>query len=384
MSITTRIRKAYHAVGVWFITKLENIKWAGRMADALKGVEPADVDFVKTCLTNQMNHMRMTSNHGPVMFASRAAMNRQHDLIFNIARRVVLKLRDLRHIVGVQPMQGPVGLVFHLRYESIEDNIAESPAKRMRLLVSKEAVEAGSRKLQARWTMEAAQDLAAVHGVDFEQELQDALSTIIAEEIFSEVIADLFKIATSNTASCVVVNHQDAPERAFTSNAELAISLNRLCNQIAASTRRGAGNFIVTTPMGAVLLQAISTGRFVETPGPKTAGPLVHVGTLNDTVAVFSSTLLPSVELDVDPFLVGFKGKGDIDTGYVYSPYVPIMPTGPVIDPHTFVPTMTLMTRYGKKQMSPVPESADATPYYGLIKFGPEGTTLVDQPRSDQ
>jgi hypothetical protein len=157
----------------------------------------------------------------------------------------------------------------------------------------------------------------------------------------------------------------------------MGIKVNMLANQIARQTRRGPGNFIVGNALAVSLLQTLGS-VFVPVPkGSKTNDLLNHVGTLNGTIAVYYSMVVPDGEL-----IIGYKGSGEVDTGYVYSPYIPVMMTGTMIDPATFQPVMGMMTRYGtttyaKDEKRAVPSDA----YYALLHLGDPVTPAeaVDQ-----
>ena len=324
--------------------------WAERLAVALKGVEKQELFYLEPVLKNQIEYHRRAYEFGAatsLSFTTRAARLKSDTGMFKLAVAVSRELWRLTALVGVQPMQGPVSLAYTMRYALKDDN-SSSPkategAKAMRLEIRKDAVEAGTRRLQARWNMEAAQDLATQHGLDIEEEFTAAMADQIAYEVFSEVIADLVLLATRggnvNSMPWSPVNIGDEAMRM------LPITLNSMANDIARKTRRGCGNFIVTTPIGVAILQTNANSTFTPAPkGDRGSSSLMLMGTLNGTTRVYSSMCLQE-----DMFLVGYKGgSGEVDAGYIYCPYVPVMPSGPVIDPNTFQPTMTMMTRYGK------------------------------------
>ena len=148
-------------------------------------------------------------------------------------------------------------------------------------------------------------------------------------------------------------------------HAILAILINRVANLIAARTRRGAGNYVVVSPQALTILQSATTSTFVRsTEGPFEA-PVnsKFVGTLNGTVKVF----VDNYAADGTAVLVGYKGSIETDV-YHTRPYIPLMSTGPVMDPSTFEPVVSFMTRYGYIELTNTASSlGNAADYLGEI-----------------
>lgn len=391
MNIITRLKNTYHRIGLWIVDKLDERLWKERQATALKGLEEPLRTFVNLGLTNEINYLKMSVRSGVASFRNRAEANKHADFFVKVATRVLVKMHKLTEIVGVQPMQGPVGLVYRIVFQSMDGEgtpvFASAPGKAVRLSVVNEVVQAQTRKLQTRWTLEAAQDVKTQHGVDPEQEILEATADMIVEEVFREVIKDLITLAKAGGAASIVSNAQEFPEQAFENNSRLIVTINTLANQIGAKTRRGTGNFIVTTPLGVSLLQAIGGSNYVQIPGAKSYGLLERIGTLYGTIKVYMSSALPEASPLSDTFLIGYKGgNGETDTGYIYSPYVPVITSGPVIDPQTFQPMTILMTRYGKTTFEPTGDRlGSSADYYAYVVFGKEGeTTEVANPEEPQ
>ena len=163
----------------------------------------------------------------------------------------------------------------------------------MSIQILKQTVEAKSRRLSARWTFESAQDANAMHGVDVEAEIMQALAQEIAVEIDQEMLAKLRALAptvdTLDFNSGITGTQTYIGER----HAILAILINRVANLIAARTRRGAGNYVVVSPQALTILQSATTSTFVRsTEGPFEA-PVnsKFVGTLNGTVKYLLTTM---------------------------------------------------------------------------------------------
>jgi hypothetical protein len=148
----------------------------------------------------------------------------------------------------------------------------------------------------------------------------------------------------------------------------LAIEINRAANRIAARTRRGAGNYIVVSPEALTVLQSASTSTFARTTEGSFESPTntKFVGTLNGTIKVF----VDNYAADGTKVLVGYKGSSETDAPAFYCPYVPLMSTGPVMDPATFEPVVSFMTRYGYKELTNTASSlGNAADYVDAISM---------------
>ena len=153
------------------------------------------------------------------------------------------------------------------------------------------------------------------------------------------------------------------------------MQINWVANEIARKTRRGAGNFIVVSPMIVSLLQSASKSVFAPAIAGSFKGPnnTQLVGTLNGTIKVYSYLWNQSQPTPGgtgnDVILVGYKGgNGETDCGYFYCPYIPLMSTGTVMNPLTYQPSISLMTRYGKTTFTQSATSlANSADYYGKI-----------------
>jgi hypothetical protein len=271
-----------------------------------------------------------------------------------------------------------------------------SGGRRMNLDIVSQAVEAGSRKLQAGWTIEAMQDLNAQHGLDLESEMTQALSAEIVQEIDQEIISDLIALAGTvdvfDGAGAGIYGGSGAgnykPTFIGDRLANLGVIINRVANEIARKTRRGAGNFIVVSPLMVSVLQSAAKSVFAPAIEGSFKGPnnTMLVGTLNGTIKVYSylwnqaGVVYPGGTTGdlsnpggtyqaTDVVLVGYKGgNGETDSGYFYCPYIPLMSSGVVVNPVTFQPVVSLMTRYGKAVFTSANTSlGNSSDYYGKI-----------------
>ena len=137
-------------------------------------------------------------------------------------------------------------------------------------------------------------------------------------------------------------------------------------NKIASRTRRGAGNWAVVSPTALTILQSATTSAFARTTEGTFEAPTntKFVGTLNGAMRVFVDSYAP----DTTPVLVGYKGSSETDAAAFYCPYIPLMSSGVVLDPSTFEPVVSFMTRYGYIELTNTASSfGNAADYVGEI-----------------
>lgn len=262
-----------------------------------------------------------------------------------------------------------------------------SGGRKLGLDIVSQAVEAGSRKLQAGWTIEAMQDLQSQHGLDLESELTKALSTEIIQEIDYEIINDLVALAGTvesfDGRGAGVYGGTGNYKPTFIGDrlANLGVIVNRVANEIGRKTRKGAANWMVVSPMMVSVLQSAAKSQWA----PATEGSFKSptntqlAGTLNGTIKVYSyiwnqtgagvqlGGATPAAQDDV--MLIGYKGgSSETDSGYFYCPYIPLMSSGVIVNPVTFQPVVSLMTRYGKAVFTRSETSlGNSSDYYGKI-----------------
>lgn len=253
-----------------------------------------------------------------------------------------------------------------------------SGGRSLSMEVVSQAVEAGSRKLQSGWTVEAMQDINAQHGLDIETEMTQAMSAEIIQEIDAEIIGDLTALAgTVATFDGSLPAGPGYYQPTFVGDrfANLGVTINQVANEIARKTRRGAGNFIVVSPMIVSMLQSAAKSVFAPAVEGSFKGPnnTQLVGTLNGTIKVYSYLWNQAQPTPAgtgnDTILVGYKGgNGETDSGYFYCPYIPLMSSGVVMNPTTYQPSMSLMTRYGKATFTDTSTSlGNSADYYGKV-----------------
>ena len=249
----------------------------------------------------------------------------------------------------------------------------ESSFAEMGFTIEKATVTAKSRALKAEYTLELAQDLKAIHGLDAETELANILSTEILAEINREVIRTINSRAktgftTANaTKNGIFDLSTDADGRWSAEKFKgLVVQLDREANQIAKDTRRGKGNIVICSSDVATALSA--SGMLDYTPAMNTA---LNV---DDTGNTFAGTLNGRMKVYIDPYAtadyitVGYKGTNAYDAGIFYCPYVPLTMVRAVGE-NDFQPRIGFKTRYGMV----------ANPFVGATPGDDIGTARANQ-----
>ena len=390
---------------------LEN-RWSETKEALLEGLQGTRRSTMGVVLENTRKHLAENATAGSTSSGNIATLNR---VILPVIRRVMPTV-IANELVGVQPMTGPVGQIHTLRVRyanAMTDNSAAatstvageealspfkiaqayssastvtagvvqaaqagyagantailegSGGRNISVQILKQTVEAKTRKLQARWTFEAAQDAQAMHGIDVEAEIMAALAQEITAEIDQEILLSLRTLAAteftynqaavSGTATFVGDEH-----------AALAVLINRTANLIAQRTRRGAGNYAVVSPQALTILQSATTSAFARTTEGAFEAPTNQkfVGTLNSAMKVYVDTYAA----DDTAVLVGYKGSSEADAAAFYCPYIPLMSSGVVLDPSTFEPVVSFMTRYGYVELNNTASSlGNAGDYVGEV-----------------
>ena len=382
-------------------------RWNETKDALMEGLSGSKRTSMNVILENTRRYLKENASAGSTTSGNIATLNR---VILPVIRRVMPTV-IANELVGVQPMTGPVGQIHTLRVryaQSLTDTStaatsvtagqeALSPftiataystvpqattstnaytggntatmegtgGKQISVQILKQAVEAKTRKLQARWTFESAQDAQAMHGIDVEAEIMAALAQEITAEIDQEILLSLRSLASteftynqatvSGTATFVGDEH-----------AALAVLVNRVANLIAQRTRRGAGNYAVVSSAALTVLQSATTSAFARTTEGTFEAPTntKFVGTLNGSMRVF----VDSYAADTQSVLVGYKGSSEADAPAFYCPYIPLMSSGVVLDPSTFEPVVSFMTRYGYIELTNTASSfGNAGDYVGEI-----------------
>jgi hypothetical protein len=328
-----------------------------------------------------------------------SGIDKYDPIMIGLVRRAMPNLMAY-DICGVQPMTGPTGLIFAMRSmygsernntttrkealyneantsfsSSMQDATGSNPVfgtyntgnatmtasmeaqetfGEMSFSIDKTTVTAKSRALKAEYTVELAQDLKAIHGLDAEAELSNILSQEFMFEINREVVRTIYKVAKNGSPSTATAGTFDLD---VDSNGRwsverfkgLLFNIERDANHIAQDTRRGKGNFIVCSAdvasalaMSGVLdyTPALSTNLNVDDTGNTFAG------VLNGRYRVYIDPYSANLGAANQFYMVGYKGSSPYDAGMFYCPYVPLQMVR-AIDPNSFQPKIGFKTRYG-------------------------------------
>jgi hypothetical protein len=253
----------------------------------------------------------------------------------------------------------------------------------MALSIDKVTVTAQSRALKAEYTMELAQDLKAIHGLDAETELANILSTEILAEINREIIRTLYFIAKPGAQKSVTTPgvfdlDTDSNGRWLEEKFKgMLFQVERDANQIARETRRGKGNFIICSSDVASALAmtgvlsyapALATNLNVDDTGNTFAGVLK-----NNTKVFIDPYFNNTGDLSTELMLIGYKGSSPYDAGFFYCPYIPLQMVRAVGE-NSFQPKIGFKTRYGLVANPYYTNASGAitatsNPYYRLVKI---------------
>lgn len=379
------------------MSELLESRWRDTKEALLEGLSGNRKAVMSVTLENTRKYLAESATAGGTSAGNVATLNR---VILPVIRRVMPTV-IANELVGVQPMTGPVGQIHTLRvrYSDSADNVvageeALSPfkiasaysgnntdatpkaastailegaaGKRLSIQILKQTIEAKSRKLSARWTFEAAQDAQAQQGIDIEAEIMAALAQEITAEIDQEILGSLTTLAGSAVETYDQANVSGTATFVGDEHAALAVQINRVSNLIAQRTRRGAGNWAVVSPFALTILQSATTSAFARTTEGTFEAPTntKFVGTLNNAMKIYVNTYAG----DSAGVLVGYKGSSEADAPAFYCPYIPLMSSGVVLDPSTFEPVVSFMTRYAYAELTNVASSlGNAADYLGLV-----------------
>ena len=358
---------------------------------------------------------------GQVNGSPNANMAGYDPILISLVRRAMPNLMAY-DVCGVQPMAGPTGLIFAMKSNygsqgntealfneadtdfagsSLTAHAGTNPVNspyttgvgfatgdaeqlgdtyqfgQMAFSIEKTTVTAKTRALKAEYTVELAQDLKAVHGLDAEGELSNILSQEILFEINREVIRTIYAAAKPGADTGATTTYGtfdldvDANGRWSVERFKgLLFQIERDANNIAQQTRRGKGNFIICS---ADVASALSMAGILDyTPALSTS---LNV---DDTGNTFAGVLNGKIKVYIDPYsanlntanqfyVVGYKGTNPYDAGMFYCPYVPLQMVR-AVDPNTFQPKIGFKTRYGLVTNPFTSLSANSNTYYRRVK----------------
>ena len=268
--------------------------------------------------------------------------------------------QDLKVIYSQQPDEANRGDFEETGGDATTDDLA---IPEVDLQLRSLPIVAKTRKLKAVWTPELAQDLNAYHSVDAEAELTSMLSEYISMEIDLEILdmlisdavtTDYWSVTPGEDYDGVGTGEDNWNITTFYGTRfewyqTLVGKIQKVSNEIHRLTLRGGANFCVVSPKVATILESIP-GYMSNTDGNKSqfAMGVQSVGTIQNRFTVYKNPYMTE-----NTILVGFRGNNFLETGAVYSPYVPLIMTPLVYDPSDFTPRKGVMTRYAKKMIRP-------------------------------
>lgn len=370
--------------------------WQKEKEVLLEGLSGKRRNVLDTVLENQRRYLNEQAADGTTGTAN---ITRFDKVVMPLVRRVEPATVAME-LVGVQPMNQSIGIVNSLRVRYSSDVgkgggdvevkageeasgvnvyekyslIAQGAAydssdaltpweqtlalesqggNEMDLEMVKKTVETKTRRLQAKWSLEADQDARSMHGLDIEQEMVAALADQIVREKDRELFNTIAELA--GTVEAFDFAHADGrySGEKFTA---LSIGISSLSNQIGAKTKRGGASWMVVSPNVLTAMRHANNGSFT----PATEGNLsnsLFVGTYNGTIRVYIDLYATS-----DTILLGYKGNSELDTGLIYSPYIPLMRSDVLTDTQTYNNQVSLMTRYALTSFTDQADSLGTSP----------------------
>jgi hypothetical protein len=342
-----------------FETPVNNIS----ATDGIQKYDPILIGLVRRAMPNLMAYdicgvQPMTGPTG-LIFAMRSLYGGTTDTRANTSTRTEALFNeantsfsgDFTNATGNNPVDGTYNIGRPISTGTME---AKSDYAEMSFSIDKTTVTAKSRALKAEYTVELAQDLKAIHGLDAEAELSNILSQEFMFEINREIVRTIYKVAKAGSPSTATAGTFDLD---IDSNGRwsverfkgLLFNIERDANHIAQDTRRGKGNFIVCSAdvasalaMSGVLdyAPALSTNLNVDDTGNTFAG------VLNGRYRVYIDPYSANLGASNQFYMVGYKGASPYDAGMFYCPYVPLQMVR-AIDPNSFQPKIGFKTRYG-------------------------------------
>ena len=333
--------------------------------DGIQKYDPILIGLVRRAMPNLMAYdicgvQPMTGPTG-LIFAMRATygsnrantnvsgFNGRNEALYNEANTAFSG--DFNNATGNNPVDGTYNIGRPIATGTME---AKNDYAEMSFAIDKTTVTAKSRALKAEYTVELAQDLKAIHGLDAEAELSNILSQEFLFEINREVVRTIYTVAKTGSPATATAGTFDLD---IDSNGRwsverfkgLLFNIERDANHIAQDTRRGKGNFIVCSAdvasalaMSGVLdyTPALSTNLNVDDTGNTFAG------VLNGRYRVYIDPYSANLGAASQFYMVGYKGTSPYDAGMFYCPYVPLQMVR-AIDPNSFQPKIGFKTRYG-------------------------------------
>lgn len=386
-------------------------KWAAIKDVLSEGLSAKQAKILGLCMDSTKNdyiaRQRVLNENASASAVSTGNIATLNKVILPIIRRVLPNV-IANEIVGVQPMPGPTAQIMTMRYTygqtiasagvvageevmaplhvrdlavalsgnqnaafpaaALTAQMEGVPGNSLKLELLKQTVDSRTRRLAARWTVEAETDASNMYNVSVEEELVNAVAQEIVLEIDQEILRSLRALPAPATA----INTFDMAAATGQPNsivdyfAALAVLMNREANQIATRTRRGKGNWAVVSPTVLTILESARASAFVRTVEGNFEAPTnnKYVGTMNNAMKLFVDVYAG----ESTPVLIGYKGPSEIDAATFYCPYVPLTTHGVVVDPNTFEYVTSFYSRYGYVQFTNTASSlGNSKDYLGVV-----------------
>lgn len=385
-------------------------KWDGHInSDKFPEIQDEHKKKVTAQLLENTDEVLMEAGE-PTQSVTNGGVDNYDPILIKLVRRMAPKLIAY-DICGLQPMRGPTGLIFALRSrynnpsgaEALHDEADTSHSGKgthaetdpfsptyatgvplttsegegtdnwneMAFSIERTSVTAETRQLRATYSLEFAQDLRAVHGLDADNELTNILQTELVAEINRHVVRTMYSVAKpgaqfATTAGTFDLAADSDGRWSVEKFKGLIFAIQRDANAIAIDTRRGKGNVIVCSPDVASALEV--------------AGKLDSASALNNnlmvdpTGATFAGTMMAGrVKVFVDPYatgdfyVVGYKGANQYDAGFFYCPYVPLQMVRATYE-QSFQPAVGFKTRYGLVSNPFTDLATNSNSYYRKVR----------------
>ena len=394
-------------------------QWSDYKESLLEGLNEKQTRMLSTLMeSSHKENVSVVDQHNTTILESTAPGSTvtsnisRYDMMFMPLIRRTMPALLAMELVGVQPLNGPRGIVRTLRMRYSQDTettdgsgvnavtagteasgqvvfdkysllalgdaydavdaldpfeqtvyLEGNRGKPMDLEVVTQAVEPKSRKLSAAYSLEAADDLNALDGLDIESELTATLGDEILRELDRELLGELTSLAgTVESFDFANVDGRYAGEKLSAMN----IALDNLSAQIAIKTRKSGATWMVVSQRVFTGLKNAANSTFI----PASKFTAANNGELQISTSLFVGTFGAGVKVYVDPYaetdyvLMGYKGSSEIDTGFVYAPYIPLSSSGVVRNPETGDHRVMLRTRYALQKFTDTATSLGDSPDY--------------------
>jgi hypothetical protein len=359
------------------IGKRRIVKWT-RVKDELLSaltLEGMQRKTVETVINNTLKYLCWRFEHPKAVSTNETSIS--IPLMLATALRTIINITNtVGKFASVQAMPNPTCHGMRLEVNEGEasghsyTSLTGEPTPRVSYKVEQKTVllSAQSQKLAVGWTIDTMQDLKAFHGLDVEAEISKA----IAEETTHEAVTNVLAQIKAESPVVELDFHPDTMfgpsdglgvPNLFAQMHKFGVAVTKVANEIGADTRRGAANVIICSPITVALLQ--TCGKYFVGPTESEKAKDGHqytlrfAGTLDGTIKVYCTMCFGAED---DGFIIGYRGTDmEWDAGMIYAPYMPLMPSGVVMNPVTFQPAVTMYSRADQK--------LEAPHYYRYLKF---------------